>query len=107
MLGASRVFRLSSACVALPEHLPERRRQPPTITAVGLAIVVRSACISRCSAHADARVAPGRILVCHAAPSAAMSGLVDGRPGRRLWEQSHFWATSLRYQRGIKGAQAV
>ncbi len=30
-----------------------------------------------------------------------MSGLVDGRPGRRAWEPSYFWATSLRYQRRI------
>ena len=33
--------------------------------------------------------------------SAAMSGLVDGRPGRRAWEPSYFWATSLRYPRRI------
>ena len=30
-----------------------------------------------------------------------MSGLVDGRPGRRACEPSYFWATSLRYQRRI------
>ena len=35
------------------------------------------------------------------ATSAATSGLVDGRPGRREWEPSYFWATSLRYQRRI------
>jgi hypothetical protein len=33
--------------------------------------------------------------------SAAMSGVVDGRPGRRLWEPSYFWATNLRYERRI------
>lgn len=30
-----------------------------------------------------------------------MSGLVVGRPGRRVFEPSYFWATSLRYQRRI------
>ena len=33
--------------------------------------------------------------------SAAMSGLVDGRPGRRAFEPSYFLATSRRYQRRI------
>jgi hypothetical protein len=32
--------------------------------------------------------------------SAAMSGLVLGRPGRRVFEPSYFLATSLRYQTG-------
>jgi hypothetical protein len=30
-----------------------------------------------------------------------MSGVVVGRPGRRVFEPSYFWATSLRYQRRI------
>jgi hypothetical protein len=33
--------------------------------------------------------------------SAAISGLVGGRPGRRVFEPSYFLATSLRYQRRI------
>jgi hypothetical protein len=33
--------------------------------------------------------------------SAAISGLVVGRPGRRVCEPSYFLATSLRYQRKI------
>jgi len=46
---------------------------------------------------ADARVAPGRVLLCHADTSAARSGLVLGRPGRRAFEPSYFFATSVRY----------
>ena len=33
--------------------------------------------------------------------SAAMSGFVVGRPGRRVFEPSYFWATSVRYHRRI------
>src|SRR5262245_9842964 len=33
--------------------------------------------------------------------SAAMSGFVVGRPGRRVFAPSYCWATSFRYQRRI------
>jgi hypothetical protein len=45
---------------------------------------------------ADAGVAQVGFSVAMRTTSAAMSGLVRGRPGRRVFEPSYFLATSLR-----------
>ena len=50
---------------------------------------------------ADARVAQVGFSFAMQTMSAAMSGLVLGRPGRPCFEPSYFLATSLRYQRTI------
>jgi hypothetical protein len=55
-------------------------------------------------AAADSRVASGGVLgrqADHRSTSAAMSGLVLGRPGARFLEPAYFWATSWRHQRRI------